>query len=57
MGGLVSVKTFCKAVLLIGIYFGVAVLIFSSLEGWTGLDVVYFSIITLMTVGGGGSWS
>ncbi|CAK9066554.1 unnamed protein product [Durusdinium trenchii] len=53
MGGLVSVKTFCKAVLLIGIYFGVAVLIFSSLEGWTGLDVVYFSIITLMTVGYG----
>ena len=51
LGGLVSTKTFCKAMLIIGIYFLVAILIFSNLEGWDGMDVVYFSIITLMTAG------
>eukprot|EP00438_Fugacium_kawagutii_P000390 Skav209644 [mRNA] locus=scaffold650:51795:61668:- [translate_table: standard] len=50
LGDLVTTRTFCsKAVLLIGGYFAVAVAIFSNLEGWTPLDVVYFSIITLMT--------
>ena len=51
LGGLVTTKTFCKATLIIGIYFLVAILIFSNLEGGDGMDVVYFSIITLMTAG------
>ena len=38
-----------KAMLLIGSYFMVAIVIFSNLEGWHPLDVIYFSIITLMT--------
>lgn len=50
LGDLVTMRTFCKAMLLIGAYFLIAVLIFSNLEGWDGLDVIYFSIITLMTV-------
>ncbi|CAJ1382456.1 unnamed protein product [Effrenium voratum] len=50
---LVTVRTFCKALLLLGVYFGAAVLIFANLEGWDPVDVVYFSIITLMTVGYG----
>lgn len=53
LGDLVTMRTFCKAMLLIGAYFLIAVLIFSNLEGWDGLDVIYFSIITLMTVGYG----
>jgi hypothetical protein len=52
LGDLVTMRTFCKAMLLIGTYFLVAVLIFSNLEGWNWMDVVYFSIITLMTVAG-----
>jgi len=53
LGDLVTMRTFCKAMLLIGTYFLVAALIFSNLEGWNWMDVVYFSIITLMTVGYG----
>ena len=52
LGDLVTMRTFCKVMLLIGSYFFVAILIFSNLEGWNWMDVVYFSIITLMTVPG-----
>lgn len=52
LGDLVTMRTFCKAMLLMGSYFLVAVVIFSNLEDWNWADVVYFSIITLMTVSG-----
>ena len=51
--GLVTLRTFFKAVALLGAYLAVAVLIFSKLEGWSWVDCVYFAVITLMTVGYG----
>ena len=50
---MVTLRTFFKSCALLGAYFLLAVLIFSNLEGWSWVDCVYFSIITLMTVGYG----
>ena len=50
---MVTLRTFLKSGALLGMYFLLAVIIFSSLEGWNWVDCIYFSIITLMTVGYG----
>lgn len=53
LGDLVTLRTFLKAVALLGGYLLLAILLFSSLEGWSWVDCVYFAVITLMTVGYG----
>eukprot|EP00439_Symbiodinium_sp_Y106_P084199 s2032_g25.t1 len=53
LGDLVTLRTFLKALALLGGYLLLAILLFSSLEGWSWVDCVYFAVITLMTVGYG----
>lgn len=48
-----TVKVFGKFLLVLAVYFGLSILIFTNLEQWNWFDCVYFSVITLMTVGYG----
>lgn len=48
-----TLKVFGKFLLVLAVYFGLSILIFSNLEGWNWFDCVYFAVITLMTVGYG----
>jgi len=48
-----SCRNLAKAVLILATYFGLATFVFCQLEGWSLVDSVYFSVVTLTAVGYG----